>query len=150
MGIENILSGKEKKIYLGNIEAKRDWGFAQEYVEAMWNMLQQEKPDDFVISTGESHSVKEFLDVAFQYAGLGDWQNYVEIDKAYFRPAEVESLIGDSSKAKEKLKWETKIKFDGLIKIMIDSDFRLLKLTPPGEGDKILKEKFPNKWWKAD
>ena len=135
---------------MGNIEAKRDWGFAQEYVEAMWNMLQQEKPDDFVISTGESHSVKEFLDVAFQYAGLGDWQKYVEIDKAYFRPAEVESLIGDSSKAKEKLKWETKIKFDGLIKIMIDSDFRLLKLTPPGEGDKILKEKFPNKWWKAD
>lgn len=145
-----IKKGLEKKIYLGNLEAKRDWGFAPEYMEAMWQILQQQKPDDFVIATGETHSVKEFLEEAFQYAGLGSWQPYVEIDPSYFRPAEVETLAGDISKAKAKLGWSPKIKFKELIRIMIDSDFREVGLESPGEGDKILKEKFPNRWWRVD
>ena len=150
MAVAKIKAGIEKKIYLGNIDAKRDWGFAQEYVVAMWQILQLDQPDDFVIATGQSHSVKEFLEVAFKYAGLGDFKQYVEIDTKYFRPVEVESLIGDSLKAKNKLNWEAKIKFDELVKIMIDSDFRRLNLTTPGEGDRIIREKFPNKWWKID
>lgn len=150
MAVAKIKAGLEKKIYLGNIDAKRDWGFSQEYVMAMWKILQLAQPDDFIIATGESHSVKEFLEAAFQYAGLGDFKQYVEIDPGYFRPAEVENLIGDSSKAKSKLNWEAKIKFDELVKIMIDSDFRALNLTPPGGGDRIIKEKFPDKWWKID
>jgi len=148
--IAKIKAGKEKKIYLGNLDAKRDWGFAPEYMEVMWNILQQENPDDFVIATGETHSVKEFLEEAFQYVGLGDWKSYVEFDPRYLRPAEVEVLMGDARKAKEKLGWEPRIKFKDLVRIMIDSDFRVLGLTPPGEGDKILKEKFPNRWWKVD
>ncbi|MCX6718089.1 MAG: GDP-mannose 4,6-dehydratase [Candidatus Staskawiczbacteria bacterium] len=150
MAVAKIKAGLEKKIYLGNINAKRDWGFSQEYIEAMWQILQQDQPDDFVIATGESHSVKEFLEVAFQYAGLGDFKQYVEIDDRYFRPAEVENLIGDPLKAKNKLNWEAKIKFDELVKIMVDSDMRRLNLAAPGEGDKIIKEKFPDKWWKVD
>lgn len=150
MAVARIKAGLEKKIYLGNIDAKRDWGFAQEYVEAMWRMLQLGCPDDFVIATSETHSVKEFLEVAFQYASLGNWEQYVKIDPKYFRPAEVEVLVGDPSKARKKLNWVAKIKFKELVKIMVDSDFRALGLTPPGEGDKILKERFPNKWWKID
>jgi len=149
-GIARIMTGLDKKVYLGNLDAKRDWGFTPEYVEVMWLILQQAKPDDFVIATGETHSVREFLDEAFNYAGLGNWKSYVEIDPRYFRPAETEMLIGDATKAKEKLGWQPKIKFKELTKIMIDSDFRELGLTPPGEGDRILKEKFPNKWWKVD
>jgi len=148
--IARIKAGLDKKIYLGNLDAKRDWGFAPEYVEVMWKMLQQTKPDDYVIATGENHSVKEFLDEAFKYADLGDWHNYVEIDSQYLRPAEVEVLVGDTRKAKEKLNWQPKIKFNELIKIMIDADFRALSLNPPGEGDKILREEFPNRWWKTD
>lgn len=150
MAVSKIKAGLEKKIYLGNLDAKRDWGFAPEYVEAMHSILQQEKPDDYVISTGESHSVEEFLDEAFKYSGLGDWHNYVEFDKNYLRPAEVESLIGDSSKAKQKIGWQPKIKFQDLVKIMVDSDMRAIKIIPPGEGDKIIKEKFPEKWWAID
>ncbi len=149
-GIARIKAGLDKKIYLGNLEAKRDWGFTPEYVEAMWLMLQQDEPDDFVIATGQSHSVKEFLKEAFEYAGLGDWKKYIEIDKRYFRPSEVENLVGDISKAKEKLKWQPKVKFKDLIKIMIDADFRAVALTSPGEGDKIIKEKFSDHWWKID
>jgi len=148
--IARIKAGLDKKIYLGNLDAKRDWGFAPEFIEAMYLILQQPEPDDFVIATGETHSVREFLEEAFKYAGLGDWQSYVEIDPRYFRPTEVEVLAGDASKAKEKLNWQPKIKFKELVKIMIDADFRKLGLTPPGEGDRILKEKFPNKWWKVD
>jgi len=148
--ISRIKAGLDKKIYLGNLDAKRDWGLAQEYIEAMWLMLQQPEPDDFVIATGEAHSVKEFLEEAFQYAGLGNYELYIEIDPRYFRPAEVEVLVGDASKAKRELGWEPKIKFQDLVKIMIDADFRKLGLTPPGDGDKILTEKFPNKWWKVD
>ena len=149
-GIARIKAGLDKKIYLGNLEAKRDWGYAPEYVYAMYLMLQRPKADDLVISTGETHSVKEFLEGAFNYAGLGDWKQYVEIDPRYFRPAEVEVLIGNSSKAKEKISWEPRIKFKDLIKIMIDADFRTQGLEVPGEGDKILKEKFSNRWWKVD
>jgi len=148
--IARIKGGLDKKIYLGNLDAKRDWGFAPEYIEAMLNILQQPKPDDFVIATGETHSVREFLEEAFKYAGLSNWQQYVEIDPRYFRPTEVEVLIGDAAKAKERLGWQPKIKFLDLIKIMIDADFRAQGLTSPGVGDKILKEKFPNRWWKID
>lgn len=148
--IARIKAGLEKKLYLGNLSAKRDWGFAPEYIEAMWTILQQPKADDFVIATGETYSVKEFLEEAFEYAGLGDWRKYVEIDPRYFRPAEVEVLAGDATKAKEKLGWQPKIKFHDLVKIMVDADLREIGLNPPGKGDKILKEKFPNKWWKGD
>lgn len=149
-GIARIKAGLDKKLYLGNLNAKRDWGFAPCYVEAMWLMLQQKEPDDFVIATGESHSVREFLEEACGYARLGDWKNFVKIDPRYFRPAEVEVLIGDASKAKEKLGWEPRVRFKELVKIMMDADFRALKLQCPGEGDRILKEKFPRKWWKVD
>ncbi len=148
--VARIKAGLDKKIYLGNLDAKRDWGFAPEYMEVMWEILQQQKPDDFVIATGEAHSVKELLEEAFQYAGLGDYQKYVEIDPKYFRPAEVEVLIGDITKARNNLGWQPKIKFKDLVKIMIDADFRAARLQAPGEGDRIIKEKFPNKWWKVD
>jgi GDPmannose 4,6-dehydratase len=108
------------------LEAKRDWGYAPDYVEAMWLMLQQDKPEDFVIATGESHSVKEFLYEAFSYAGL-DWKQYVEIDPKYFRPTEVEFLQGDASKANKILGWRPKVRFKELIKIMIDADIRALE-----------------------
>jgi len=124
-GLAQILAKKINKIYLGNLDAKRDWGFAGDYVEAMWMMLQQEKPDDYVIATGETNSVRDFLQTAFEYVGL-NWQDYVEIDPKYFRPAEVDLLIGDSSKAKQKLGWEPKVKFDSLVKMMVDADIKLV------------------------
>lgn len=126
-GIAKIKAGLENKIYLGNLDAKRDWGYAPEYVEAMWLMLQQDKPDDYVIGTGESHSVEEFVELAFEYAGLGNWKNYVEIDPRYYRPTEVEDLIADTKKAKEKLGWEAKTKFKDLVKIMVDADLAKIK-----------------------
>jgi len=150
IGIAKIKAGSAEKIYLGNIEAKRDWGYAPEYVESMWNILQQEKPDDFVVSTGETHSVKEFLEEAFSYAGLGDWKNYIEIDPQYFRPTEVDLLMGDSTKAKNKFNWDPKIKFKDLVKIMVDADLRKLNLPPIGQGEIILSEKFPDRWWGLD
>ncbi|MBI5774550.1 MAG: GDP-mannose 4,6-dehydratase [Verrucomicrobia bacterium] len=124
--VAHIQAGLQDKLYLGNIDAKRDWGFAKEYVEAMWLMLQQEQPDDYVIATNEAHSVREFLEVAFGHVGL-DWRKYVEIDPRYYRPAEVELLIGDYSKAKKKLGWEPKTKFADLTKLMVDADVQLLK-----------------------
>ena len=148
-GIANILVGKEKKIYLGNLYAKRDWGFAPEYVESMWKMMQQANPEDYVIGTGETHSVEEFAKEAFAYAGL-DISQHLEIDKFYLRPTEVDLLVSDPKKAKERLNWEPKITFKDLVKIMVDADMRALGLTPSGEGDKILAEKFPNRWWKKD
>ena len=116
-----IKAGLENKLYLGNLDAKRDWGYAKEYVEAMWLMLQQDAPDDYVIATGETHSVREFLEEVFSYLGL-DWQKYVEIDPKYYRPAEVELLIGDPSKAKEKLGWQSKTTFKELVRLMVDAD----------------------------
>jgi GDPmannose 4,6-dehydratase len=124
--IAHILCGLQHKLYLGNIEAKRDWGYAKEYVEAMWLMLQQDEPDDYVIATNETHSVKEFLEVAFSHAGL-DWRKFVEIDEKYFRPAEVDLLKGDYSKAKKKLGWEPKTRFEDLVKLMANEDIRRLK-----------------------
>lgn len=124
--LAHIQAGLQEKLYLGNLDAKRDWGYAKEYVEAMWLMLQQEKPDDYVIATNETHSIREFLDVAFAHVGL-DWNKYVEIDPRYYRPAEVELLIGDYSKAKRQLGWEPKTKFNDLVKLMVDADIKLLK-----------------------
>ncbi len=147
--IAKIIAGKQKELYLGNLEAKRDWGFAPEFIEVMWLMLQQEEPDDYVIGTGENHSIKEFLQESFAYVGL-DWKKYVKIDPKYFRPTETELLLADLSKARKKLRWSPKITFKNLVKIMVDADMRAIGLEPIGEGKKILKEKFPNKWWKVD
>lgn len=121
-GIARIKASLDKKIYLGNLEAKRDWGYAPEYMEAAYLMMQQEEPDDYVIGTGESHTIREFLELAFKHAGVSNWQDYIGIDPRYFRPTEVENLIADSSKAKEKLGWEAKIKFSDLVKIMVEAD----------------------------
>ncbi|MBP8718864.1 MAG: GDP-mannose 4,6-dehydratase, partial [Candidatus Atribacteria bacterium] len=139
-GVARIIAGKDKKLYLGNLEAKRDWGYAPDYVEAMWLMLQQDKPCDYVIGTGETHSVKEFLEEVFNYVGL-DWKEYVEIDPRYFRPTEVELLLADSSKARKELNWSPRINFRELVKIMVDSDMELIGLESPGEGKRILKQK---------
>lgn len=139
-GIAGILAGKQEKIYLGNLEAKRDWGYAPEYVEAMWLMLQQDEPDDYVIGSGESHSVREFLEEAFSYVNL-DWNDYVEVDQRYLRPTEVDFLLADPTKARQKLGWESRISFENLVRIMVDCDLEFEGLAPKGEGEKILKEK---------
>src|SRR5213595_158887 len=124
--VAHIKAGLQKKLYLGNLDAKRDWGFAKEFVEAMWLILQQEKPDDYVIATNETHSVREFLELAFGHVGL-DWRKYVEIDPLYYRPAEVELLIGDASKAEKQFGWKPKTKFADLVKLMVDADLQRLK-----------------------
>jgi GDPmannose 4,6-dehydratase len=128
-----IKLGLENKLYLGNLDAKRDWGYAPEYVEAMWLMLQQEIPNDFVIATGESHSVKEFLGEVFEYLNL-DWQDYVEIDPRYFRPTEVECLLGNASKARNRLGWQAKVTFRELARLMVDADLNnLLEMRQCGK-----------------
>lgn len=129
-GIASILSGKEDKIYLGNLDAKRDWGYAPEYVEAMWLMLQQDKPEDYVIATGETHSVREFLNEAFLLIGIKDWEKYIGIDPKYYRPQEVNLLQGEYTKAKNKLGWEPKTKFKDLVRIMLESDLKDFGLDP--------------------
>ena len=131
--VAHIVTGLQDKLYLGNLEAKRDWGYAREYVEAMWLMLQQAKPDDYVVATGESHSVREFLEAAFAHAGL-DWRKYVEIDPNYYRPTEVDLLVGDASKAKKQLGWEPKTKFNDLVKLMVDADMQMVKDHLAGKG----------------
>lgn len=123
-GVAAIAAGKLEKLYLGNLDSKRDWGYAAEYVEAMWKMLQQDTPDDYVIATGETHTIREFLDEAFALVGIDSWEKYVGIDEKYFRPQEVELLLGDASKAKEKLGWEPKVKFKDLVKIMLEADLK--------------------------
>lgn len=147
--IAAILAKTQDYLYMGNLEARRDWGFAPEYVEVMVQILKNKKPEDFVIGSGISHSVQDFVEEAFSYVNL-DWKKYVKIDKRYFRPTEVESLVADSSKAKRELGWQPRVTFKELIKIMIDADMRVIGLEPIGEGDAILKEKFPRKWWKKD
>ncbi len=147
--VAKILAKKQDCLYLGNLEAQRDWGYAPEYIEIMWKMLQLKTPDDFVLGTGASHSVKEFVKEAFSYAGL-DWRRYVKIDPRYFRPTEVKKLVADATKARKVLGWKPKITFKDLVKIMVDADMRRLGLKPIGGGDRILKEKFPQRWWKAD
>src|SRR5271157_3194612 len=124
--VAHIRAGLQDKLYLGNLDAKRDWGYAKEYVEAMWLMLQQDRPDDYVVATGETHSIREFLDLAFGHVKL-DWKKHVEIDPRYYRPAEVDLLIGDASKAKRQLGWEPKTKFADLVKLMVEADVQLLK-----------------------
>jgi GDPmannose 4,6-dehydratase len=147
--IAAIKAKKQKAVYLGNLEAKRDWGYAPEYVQAMWKMLQVKKPSDYVLGTGETHSVKEFVELAFSYAGLKA-DNCVKIDKRYFRPTEVDVLTADSRKAKKELALDFRIKFRDLVKIMIDADLRAAGLKPVGEGDAILRKKFPERWWGVD
>ncbi len=122
--VARIKHGLQKKLFLGNLDAKRDWGHAKDYVEAMWRMLQQPTADDYVIATGESHSVREFAEAAFAHVGL-DWREFVEVDAKYFRPTEVDYLLGDPSKAKKALGWEPKVKFKELVKLMVDSDMEI-------------------------
>ena len=128
-----IKEGLQDKLYLGNLDAKRDWGFAGDYVEAMWLMLQQDQPDDYVVATGQTHSVREFLDEVFGQLDL-DWHDHVEIDPRYLRPAEVDLLLGDATKAREKLGWQPKVDFKGLAKLMVEHDLRL------AEEERVVKE----------
>jgi GDPmannose 4,6-dehydratase len=130
--IAQIKAGLQDELFLGNLDAKRDWGYAPDYVEAMWLMLQHKVPDDYVVATGETHSVKEFLEAAFDHANL-DWKKYVKTDPRYFRPAEVDLLIGDNTKAKKLLGWEPKVKFKELVKIMVDADIYDLERKLRGE-----------------
>lgn len=163
--IADIIAGKQKKLYLGNLEAKRDWGFAPEYVEMMWLMLQEDKPDDYVVGTGESHSVREFVERAFGYAGIDiKWKGkginekgvirsltstltlnigdvLIEIDPRYFRPTEVDHLQADITKAKKRLGWQPRTTFDELVKIMVDYDMKMIGLKPVGEGINICEKK---------
>jgi GDPmannose 4,6-dehydratase len=167
--VANIVAGKQKRLYLGNLEARRDWGFAPEYVVCQWLMLQQDSPDDYVIGTGESHSVREFVELAFKHVGIElEWKGkgaeekgiirslssslqplisnnigdvLVEIDPRYFRPTEVDFLRADITKAQRKLSWTPKVTFQELIKIMVDSDMKLVGLKPIGESEKMLKQK---------
>lgn len=124
--VARIRCGLLDKLYLGNLDAKRDWGYAPEYVEAMWRMMQLDEPDDFVVATGETHTVREFVQSAFDYAGL-DWRKSVEIDPRYFRASEVDILLGDASKARRVLGWEPRVKFEQLVRLMVDADMRLLQ-----------------------
>jgi len=124
--VARIKAGLQEKLYLGNLDATRDWGYAPEYVEAMWMMLQHDTPDDFVIATGEGHTVREFAQVAFGHADL-DWEQYVEVDPDYYRPAEVDKLIGDPSKAKRVLGWEPRTNFEELARLMVNADVKLLE-----------------------
>jgi len=135
MALARIKHGIQRKLYLGNLDAKRDWGFAGDYVEAMWLMLQQSDPDDYVIATGQTRSVREFLEEAFGYAGL-DWEKYVQIDKRYFRPMEVDYLMGDSSRARRKLKWKPKVNFKQLVRMMVDADIKIVEEELYGKRNK--------------
>jgi GDPmannose 4,6-dehydratase len=143
-----IKAGNQKFLYLGNLNSKRDWGYAPDYVAAMWKMLQHDQPDDFVVGTGESHSIREFLDEAFGYVNL-DWNDYVKIDPRYFRPNEVDYLCADSSKARKALDWEPRIFFRDLVRVMVDADFELAGLPTQGEGRRILEANH-GKWHQWD
>jgi len=138
--LADIIAKKREKLYLGNLDPKRDWGFAPEYVEVMWKMLQLDIPADIVVGTGESHSIKEFLTNAFEYVGL-NWEDYVEIDPRYIRPAEVDFLQANPEKARKLLGWKPRIKFEELVKIMVDCDLKLKGLEPVGEGLDLLEKK---------
>jgi GDPmannose 4,6-dehydratase len=135
--IAHIIAGKQRLLFLGNLDSKRDWGYAPEYVEAMWLMLQQDRPGDYVVGTGECHSVREFVEGAFGYAGL-DWERYVRTDQRYFRPTDVQLLLADASKAGRDLGWNPKVTFRELMWIMVDADMEAQNLTPPGKGREAL------------
>lgn len=138
--VARIVAGKQKKLYMGNLDAKRDWGYAKDYVRAMWMMLQQPQPDDYVIATNETHTVREFLELAFGYVNL-DWQDYVEFDERYLRPAEVELLWGDSTKARQKLGWEPSVTFEQLVGLMVEADLKVLGHTSPnGNGSQMVQD----------
>jgi GDPmannose 4,6-dehydratase len=139
--IASIVAGKEQFLYLGNLEAQRDWGYAPEYMEAAWQILQQENADDFVIGTGETHSVQEFVEEAFAYAGL-DWKAHVKISDRYLRPLEVQRLLANTSKARKQFNWQPRIHFAELVAIMVDADMEALGLQSPGKGKKILQQKL--------
>ncbi len=140
MAVARIVAGKQKKLYMGNLESKRDWGYAKDYVRAMWLMLQQEQPDDYVIATNETHTVREFLERAFGYVNL-DWQDYIEFDERYLRPAEVDLLIGDSTKARQKLDWAPSITFEELVNLMVEADLQALGITSAnGKGLEITRD----------
>jgi GDPmannose 4,6-dehydratase len=128
-GVARIKLGMSDALNLGNLDAQRDWGFAGDYVRAMWLMLQQDRADDYVIATGESHSVRELVEVAFEHAGL-DWERYVRLDSRFLRPAEVDHLVGDASRAREALKWKPEVDFPGLVKMMVDADMARLSRAP--------------------
>ena len=134
-----ILAGRQSKLYLGNLDSRRDWGYAPDYVAAMWKMMQLDQPDDFVVGTGEAHSPREFLDEAFGYVGL-DWQEHVEIDPRYYRPTEVDYLLADSSKAQQVIGWLPRIFFRDLVRLMVDADMELMGLEPIGEGRRVMEE----------
>jgi GDPmannose 4,6-dehydratase len=128
--IARIVAGHQNKLFMGNLDSKRDWGYAKDYVQAMWLMLQQPEADDYVVATGETHEVREFLEIAFSYVNL-QWQDYVEFDPRYLRPAEVELLLGDPTKAKQKLGWQTSVNFEQLVKLMVNADLQALGLPTP-------------------
>jgi GDPmannose 4,6-dehydratase len=134
-GVARILHGLQDKLYLGNLDAERDWGYAPEYVEGMWMMLQQAKPDDYVLATEETHSVREFVELAFGHAGL-NWRRHVEVDPQYYRPTEIDRLLGDATKAKTMLGWRAKTKFADLVRIMTEADVRLLEDTLSGKVER--------------
>lgn len=138
--VARIVAGRQQELYMGNLDAKRDWGYAKDYVRAMWMMLQQEKPEDYVISTGETHSVKEFLQIAFNYVNL-NWQDYVKFDERYLRPTEVDLLIGDSTKAQQQLGWKPSVTFEQLVSLMVEADLGALGLSSPnGEQTNVVKD----------
>jgi GDPmannose 4,6-dehydratase len=139
--LAGILAGRQQKLYLGNLKAARDWGYAPEYVEAMWRILQQDEADDYVVGTGESHTVQDFLDEAFGYVNL-DWREYVEIDARYYRPTEVDYLCADTSRTRQRLQWAPIITFRELVRIMVDADMEELGLTAPGEGRRAVEKKL--------
>ncbi|MBW7881365.1 MAG: GDP-mannose 4,6-dehydratase [Caldilineaceae bacterium] len=136
-----ILAGRQDTLYLGNLDARRDWGYAPDYVEAMWLMLQQDRPADYVIGTGEAYTVREFLDAAFGYANL-DWHDYVAIDPRYYRPNEVDYLLADAARARAELGWSPRVRFHELVRIMVDADLEAAGLSCPGAGRRILAERF--------
>jgi GDPmannose 4,6-dehydratase len=140
-GLALIAAGKQQKLFLGNLEARRDWGYAPEYVEGMQRILRQEAPGDYVLGTGESHSVRELVQEAFGYVGL-EWRDYVETDRRYLRPLEVDHLIANPAKARQKLGWEPKVTFKDLVRIMVDADMEAVGIAARGEGKRVLKEKF--------
>jgi GDPmannose 4,6-dehydratase len=133
--VARIAGGMQEKLYLGNLEAERDWGYAPEYVEGMWQMLQQPTSDDYVLATGETHTVREFLELAFEQAGL-DWQEYVEIDPDYYRATEIDRLVGDASKARQKLGWTPRVRFSDLVKIMVEADVQMLEDKLSGQVER--------------
>jgi len=148
-GVASIIAGKQNEIIMGNLDVKRDWGYAPEYVQIMWTMLQQDTPDDYAIGTGNSHYIREFVENAFEYADL-NWEKYIHFDKTLFRPSEVDNVIADTRKATKILGWNPKITFQDLIKIMVDADMRNIGLEPIGEGDQKITQHFPNRWWVFD